>query len=207
MDHQAAHHDVVRAVRRVEGFGDPLQGAVRRGGVRRRARAMTSREGSTPRTVPRKVSASAITRVKAPVPHPTSRTRSPGRAPLRAASWVKTRRRRPPKVGRLAKIALVEARRDVRFDRPIRDEPRWLVRHPSATSPSTSRSRSVRAAADLLRPRAPSPVHHAARARRSASAMMASPHRIARVPQTGPSLLGYGKPLPWKLRNAIDDAP
>jgi hypothetical protein len=58
-----------------------------------------------------------------------------------------------------------------------------------------------------LRPRTPSPVHHAARARRSASAMMASPHRIASVPQTEPSLLGYGKPLPWKLRNAIDDAP
>ena len=79
--------------------------------------------------------------------------------------------------------------------------------HPLGHQPSTSRSRTVRAAADPLRPRAPSPVHHAARARRSASAMMASPHRIASVPQTEPSLLGYGKPLPWKLRNAIDDAP
>jgi hypothetical protein len=33
MDHQAAHHDVVRGVRRVEGLGDPLrEGAVGKAG-------------------------------------------------------------------------------------------------------------------------------------------------------------------------------
>ena len=80
-----------------------------------------------------------------------------------------------------------------RFDIPLATSPNFAL--PLGEAPAS------------LRPRAPSPVHHAARARRSASAMMASPHRIASVPQTEPSLLGYGNPLPWKLRKAIDDAP
>jgi hypothetical protein len=96
--HEAGDHYVEGLVERVKLLGDAES---RRSSCCRPGplcvRSTTGGDGSMPTAIPPGITALAVSRVRYPVPHPTSSTRSPSRAPLSSTRRVNARRRRSAK--------------------------------------------------------------------------------------------------------------